>query len=78
MTITTKFNKRDKVFLIKDGQVRQAFVLWMKIETGNLIGLPDPFVTCFLGSHPDSFKEDMGERPETEIFPTKEELLKSL
>lgn len=78
MTIETKHDPLDKVWLLKDNRVTWAYVSFLTITSGNLIGLPDPYIKYSLGSAPISGLKDMGEYHESKLFPTKEALLQSL
>lgn len=73
MKIETKFNQGDWVWILEGDKVREEKVNAIKIQTGCWGGL---YISYQF--HPYSFKFGSIWKDESEVFGTKEELLKSL
>ncbi len=74
MTIKTKFNEGDRVWLIHKNTPTQKTIRSIVVATGGrLVGVPSPLIRYDFREH-----DCKGEFPEKELYPTKDKLLKSL
>lgn len=77
MIIETKYNRGDWVWVMIANEPRRWWISFFEIKSGNLAGLPDPYVVYFLAKSAVPCCNDGGIHHESKLFETKEALLKS-